>query len=69
MSAGILILRYVWYKLFIWWSEGWGHVICSLSGCIIFYVISQDINVLSLSEMWLGTDTDQLTINELVLAG
>jgi len=30
------------------------------------YVVSQGIDVLSLTETWLGTDTDQLTINDLV---
>ena len=29
-------------------------------------VVSQDLYVLELTEMWIGIDTDQLTINELV---
>ena len=33
------------------------------------YVVSQGIDVLALTETWLGTDTDQLTINELVPGG
>jgi len=33
------------------------------------YVVSQDINVFTLTEKWLGIDTDQFTINELVPAG
>ena len=30
------------------------------------YIVSQGIDVLAITEMWLRTDTDQLTINELV---
>jgi len=30
------------------------------------YVVSQGIDVFPLTETWLGTETDQLTINELV---
>jgi len=33
------------------------------------YVVSKGIDVLALTEMWLGTDTDQLTINQLVPGG
>ena len=33
------------------------------------YVISQDIDVLALTEKWLGADTDQLNINELIPVG
>ena len=33
------------------------------------YFVSQDIDVLALTEAWLGTDTAQLTIDELVPAG
>ena len=33
------------------------------------YVISQGIDVLAITETWLGTDTDQLTINEVVPGG
>jgi len=33
------------------------------------YVVSQGIDVLALTETWLGTDTDQLIINELVPGG
>jgi len=36
---------------------------------LVFYVVFQDIAVLVMTETWLGTDTDQITINELVPAG
>jgi len=33
------------------------------------YVVSRGVDVLALTETWLGTDTDQFTINNLVPAG
>ena len=33
------------------------------------YVVSQCIDVLALTETWLGSDTDQLTINQLIPTG
>ena len=33
------------------------------------YVVSESIDVLTLTETWFGTATDQLTVNELVSAG
>ena len=51
--------------------------ICCLNACLVKnkalsvadFVISRDIDVLDLSETWLGTDIDNQVINELMPSG
>jgi len=33
---------------------------------IDYYIVSQIIDVLSLTEKWLGTEVDQLTMNQMI---